>query len=156
MISYSGGPNYLYLNWFKNYELLNTLIRCKTVDFPYICMESAVFPTRSKIFNTKQLFFVKSRSDLFEAISIATLLSWILTIKFKNSRTFSMEVIREYTRMYKPQQLSTPFDRALLYILDKRRGMYFRFYVPVGRFFTSLSIQNSPVNKKWYMYIDCI
>ena len=31
-----------------------------------------------------------------------------------------MEVIREYTRMYKPQQLLTPFDRAFLDMSDSK------------------------------------
>ena len=69
MISYSGGPQNLNLNWCKNYELQNTLIRCKKVDFPYISMENAVFPSSLKIFNTKGLFFcsAKSRSYVSEA-----------------------------------------------------------------------------------------
>ena len=52
-ISYSGGPQNLNLNWCKNYELQNTLIRCAKVDFPYISMESAVFTKTTTIFHTK-------------------------------------------------------------------------------------------------------
>ena len=63
MISYSGGPQNLNLNWCKNYELQNTLIRCEKVDFPYISMESAVFTKTTTIFNTKQLFFVQLNQD---------------------------------------------------------------------------------------------
>ena len=74
MISYSGGPQNLNLNWCKNYELQNTLIRCEKVDFPYISMESAVFTKTTTIFNTKQFFFcsAKSRSYVSETILIAT------------------------------------------------------------------------------------
>ena len=63
MISYSGGPQNLNLNWCKNYELQNTLIRCEKVDLPYISMESAVFTKTTTIFNTKQLFFVQLNQD---------------------------------------------------------------------------------------------
>ena len=63
MISYSGGPQNLNLNWCKNYELQNTLIRCKKVDFPYSSMESAVFTKTTTIFNTKRLFFVQLNQD---------------------------------------------------------------------------------------------
>ena len=57
------GPQNLNLNWCKNYELQNTLIRCEKVDFPYISMESAVFTKTTTIFNTKQLFFVQLNQD---------------------------------------------------------------------------------------------
>ena len=50
MSSYSGGPKNLNLNWCKNHELQNTLIRCEKVDFPYISMESAVFTKTTPIF----------------------------------------------------------------------------------------------------------
>ena len=63
MISYSGGPQNQNLNWCKNYELQNTLIRCEKVDFPYISMESAVFTKTTTIFNTKQSFFVQLNQD---------------------------------------------------------------------------------------------
>ena len=75
MISYFGGPQNLNLNWCKNYELQNTLIRCEKVDFPYISMESAVF-TKNKNYNNFQYKAVvfclaKSRSYVSETISIA-------------------------------------------------------------------------------------
>ena len=60
MISYSGGPENLNLNWCKNYELQN---RCEKVDFPYISMECAVFTKTTTIFNTKQLFCVQLNQD---------------------------------------------------------------------------------------------
>ena len=63
MISYSGDPQILNLNWCKNYELQNTLIRCEIVDFPYISMEIAVFTKTTTIFNSKQLFFVQLNQD---------------------------------------------------------------------------------------------
>ena len=63
MISYFGDPQNLNLNWCKNYELQNTLIRCEKVDFSYISMESAVFTKTTTIFNTKQLFFVQFNQD---------------------------------------------------------------------------------------------
>ena len=65
-------------------------------------MESAVFTKTATIFNTKQFFCsAKSRLYVSEAIFIATkfypitLLS--ITIKFINSRSFSMGSIRECT-----------------------------------------------------------
>ena len=73
MISYSGGPQNLNLNWCKNYELQNTLIRYEKVDFPYISMESAVF-TKLQQFSIQAVAFcsAKSRSYVSEAILIAT------------------------------------------------------------------------------------
>ena len=74
MISYSGGPQNLNLNWCKNYELQNTLIRCEKVDFPYISMESAVFHKNYNNFQYKAVVFcsAKSRSYVSETVLIAT------------------------------------------------------------------------------------
>ena len=71
MVSYSGGPQNLNLNWCKNYELQNTLIRC---DFPYMSMESTVFTKNYNNFQYKVVVFcsAKSRSYVSEAILIAT------------------------------------------------------------------------------------
>ena len=63
MVSYSGGPQNLNLNWCRNYELQNTLIRCEKGDFLYMSMESAIFTKTTTIFNTKQLFFVQLNQD---------------------------------------------------------------------------------------------
>ena len=71
MISYSGGPQNLNLNWCKNYELQNTFIRCEKVDFPYISMESAFFTKTTTNFQYKAVVLAKSRSYVSETISIA-------------------------------------------------------------------------------------
>ena len=63
MVSYSGGPQNLNLNWCKSYELQNTLIRYEKGDFPYMSMESTVFTKTTTIFNTKRLFFAQLNQD---------------------------------------------------------------------------------------------
>ena len=80
MISYSGGPQNLNLNWCKNYELQNTLIRCEKVDFQYISMES------HKNYNNFQYKAVgfcsaKSSSYVSETILIATKVAPYYVIK---------------------------------------------------------------------------
>ena len=73
MISYSGGPQNLNLNWCKNYKLQNTLIRYEKVDFPYISMESAVLTKNYNNFQQSVVFCsAKSRSYVSETILIAT------------------------------------------------------------------------------------
>ena len=67
MISYSGDPQNLNLNWCKNYGLQNTLIRCEKVDFPYISMELFSQQYKAVVFCS-----AKSRSYVSEAILIAT------------------------------------------------------------------------------------
>ena len=60
MVSYSGGPQNLNLNWCKNYEMQNTFEKS---DFPHISMESTVFTKTTTIFNTKWLFLVQLNQD---------------------------------------------------------------------------------------------
>ena len=76
MISHSGGPKNLNLNWCKNYELQNTLIRCEKVDFPYISMESCFHNN----FQYKAVVFclAKSRSYVSETISIKVVSYYVI------------------------------------------------------------------------------
>ena len=117
MISYSRGPQNLNLNGCKNDELQNTLIRCEKVDFPYI----SCFHKNYNNFQYKAVFFcsAKSRSYVSEAILIAQKLYPITLLINNQVYKFKKPFIpygsyRKYTRMYKPQQLSIPFDRAFL------------------------------------------
>ena len=71
MISYSGGTQNLNLNWCKNYELQNTLIRCKKVA---TSLWKVLFSQKHNNFqyNAVVLCSAKSRSYVSEAIMIAT------------------------------------------------------------------------------------
>ena len=127
MISYYGGSQNHNLNWLKSYVLLNALIRCGTVNFPYISMESAVLTFSSKSIYTK-CYFLSTRPTCKTSTYIpdnshtsCILLSRFITITFINSHTFCMENYPEYckSRMLKLQQLSILFDSAFLDICSR-------------------------------------